>query len=285
MNNYTTAISSFVRYNVVILNTLEYTMRKDKYDVRAYEARKEIIKNEITQNTPLKNCLDNSGEAGEKLLGKINELIEAVYSPESTIVRVAGDNSELRVDHAQHLAVFELVLPVYEEVRHIIVAHVNAAKKENAYEADKLDEVIAKTEFFYRGLVNMLLIDEFDHLFAEYNKARQEAKGEVTPQSNFIQNDIGRCVNQFNFERQNSPLTATDYYELIDPLFALIEMTSGRRDVPAGKNFGTLFTDVKKIAREKTQKWELAWKPVYDKFLADFNAAIKEMQAQQGAQA
>ena len=285
MNNYTTAISSFVRYNVVILNTLEYTMRKDKYDVRAYEARKEIIKNEITQNTPLKNCLDNSGEAGEKLLAKINELIDGVYSPESTIVRVAGDNSELRVDHAQHLAVFELVLPVYEEVRHIIVAHVNAAKKENAYEADKLDEVIAKTESFYRGLVNMLLLDEFDHLFAEYNKARQEAKGATTPQSNFIQNDIGRCVNQFNFERQNSPLTSTDYYELIDPLFALIEMTSGRRDVPAGKNFGTLFTDVKKIAREKTQKWELAWKPVYDKFLADFNEAIKEMQAQQGAQA
>ena len=37
-------------------------------------------------------------------------------------------------------------------------------------------------------------------VFAEYNKARQEAKGATTPQSNFIQNDIGRCVNQFNFE-------------------------------------------------------------------------------------
>ena len=285
MNNYTTAISSFIRYNVVILNTLEYTMRKDKYEVRAYEARKEIIKNEITQNTPLKNCLDNSGEAGEKLLAKINELIDGIYSPESTIVRVAGDNAELRVDHAQHLAVFELVLPVYEEIRHIIVAHVNAAKKENAYEADKLDDVIAKTENFYRGLVNMLLLDEFDHLFAEYNKARQEAKGATTPQSNFIQNDIGRCVNQFNFERQNSPVTSTDYYELIDPLFALIEMTRGRRDVPQGKNFGVIFTDVKKIAREKTQKWELAWKPVYDKFLADFNEAIREMQANQAPQA
>lgn len=280
MNNYTAAISSFIRYNVVILNTLEYTMRKDKYEVRAFEARKEIIKNEITQNTPLKNCCDNSGEAGTKLVEKINELIDTIYSDSSTIVRVAGagDAAELRVDHAQHIAVFEAVLPVYEEIRRIIVAHVNAAKKENAYEANKLDDVIAKTESFYRGLVNMLLLDEFDHLFADYNKARQEAKGAVTPQSNFIQNDIAKVVNQFNFERQNAQTITTDYYELIDPLFALIEMTNGRREVPAGKNFGVIFSDVKKIAREKTQKWELAWKPVYDKFLADFNEEIRQMQ-------
>ena len=278
MNNYTIAISSFVRFDVVIFNTLEYVMRKDKYEVRAYEARKEIITNEINQNTPLKNCLENSGEAGEKLLERIKELLEAVYSPESTIVRVAGDGTELRVDHAQHLAVFEAVLPICEEMKRIIDAHVNAAKREKAYEADRLDDVIAKLERFYRGLANMLLLDEFDHLFADYNKARQEAKGEITPQSNFIQNDIGRCVNLFNALRQQASIRSTDYYELIDPLFALIEMTSGRRDLPEGKNFGNMFSDVKGLARTKLQRWEGEWVPVYDAFLKQFNADILEMQ-------
>ena len=51
-------------------------MQKDAYDVNAYKARKEIINTEITQNTPLKSCLDNSGEAGQKLMEKIKEGIE-----------------------------------------------------------------------------------------------------------------------------------------------------------------------------------------------------------------
>ena len=278
MNNYTIAISSFVRFDVVVLNTLEYTMKKEKYELRAYEARRDIIKNEITTNTPLKNCLDNSGEAGTKLLAKINELIDAIYSPTSTIVRVAGDNSELRVDSAQRLAVFEAVLPICEEMRRIIDAHVNAAKKEGVYEADRLDDVIVKLERFYRGLANMLLLDEFDHLFAEYNKARAEAKGQVTPQSNFIQNDIARCINLFNALRQQAAIRSADYYELIDPLFALIEMTSGRRDLPTGKNFGNVFTDVKSLAQKKVHAWEVEWQPVYDNFLKRFNEDIIAMQ-------
>ena len=76
MNNYTAAIASFIRFDVIVFNSLEYTMKKDSYDVEAYKARKEIISNEINQNTPLKNCLANSGEAGQKLNEKINDLIK-----------------------------------------------------------------------------------------------------------------------------------------------------------------------------------------------------------------
>ena len=43
MNNYTAAIASFIRFDVVVFNTLEYAMKKDAYDVNAYKARKEII--------------------------------------------------------------------------------------------------------------------------------------------------------------------------------------------------------------------------------------------------
>ena len=56
-------------------------------------------------------------------------------------------------------------------------------------------------------------------------------------------------------------------------------MTGGRRDLPAGKNFGELFTDVKKIAREHANKWEGAWKPVYDDFNKHFQEEIMKLQA------
>ncbi|MCR5332576.1 MAG: hypothetical protein K6E11_00935 [Bacilli bacterium] len=282
MNNFTAAISSFLRFDVVVFNTLEYVMKKDSYDVNAYKARKEIINTEITQNTPLKSCLDNSGEAGEKLMAKIKELLDTVYSENSTIVKLNTEGTEVRVDSAQHIAVYEAVLPIHEEMRAIIAAHVNEARKQEKYDEAELDSLLEKEEYFYRGLTNMLLLNDLDHLFAEYNKARQEANGAITPQSNFIQNDLSKIVGFLSSLRQHSPLISADYYELIDPLFALIEMTNGRRALPEGKNFGDVITAVKTIARDKTMKWENAWKPAYDKYIQYF---AEEAQKMQGAKA
>ena len=283
MNNYTGAIASFIRFNVVLFNTLEYVMKKDNYDLNAFNARKEIISTEISKNTPLKSCLDNSGEAGTKLLEKIKDLLDTIYGDDSTIVRKSADGKELRVDAAQHIAVFEAVLPIHEEVRSIISAHLAQANKQNMMDEPTFIDVINKEELFYHGLANMLLIDELDHLFAEYNKARNEAKGAITPQSNFISNDINRVVSLMNMLRQRSPIKSNDYYELIDPEFALIEMTSGRRDLPEGKNFGDVFTSVKKIAREKTIKWESEWKPAYDAFIRHFAEEAEKMNNQNAA--
>lgn len=283
MNNYTGAIASFIRFNVVLFNTLEYVMKKDNYDLNAFNARKEIISTEISKNTPLKSCLDNSGEAGTKLLEKIKDLLDTIYGDDSTIVRKSADGKELRVDAAQHIAVFEAVLPIHEEVRSIISAHLAQANKQNMMDEPTFNDVINKEELFYHGLANMLLIDELDHLFAEYNKARNEAKGAITPQSNFISNDINRVVSLMNMLRQRSPIKSNDYYELIDPEFALIEMTSGRRDLPEGKNFGDVFTSVKKIAREKTIKWENEWKPAYDAFIRHFAEEAEKMNNQNAA--
>ncbi len=283
MNNYTAAIASFIRYDVVLFNTLEYATKKEKFDVAAYKARKEIISKEIELNTPLKNCLDNSGEAGKNLLEKIQELIRLVYSDESTIVKMGPDEKELRVDSSQALTIYENVLPIHEELRKIVEAHVIAARKANAYDEPTFDDVITKEEYFYRGLVNMLMLDTFDHFFAEYNKARAEAKGAITPQSNFIQNDINKIVNLFHFVRNNATARNADYYSFIDPLFALIEMTGGRRDLPEGKNFGQMFVEAKTKTREMTQKFELAWKPVYDQFIVHFQQEVQKMQQQEGA--
>ena len=283
MNNYTGAIASFIRFNVVLFNTLEYVMKKDNYDLNAFNARKEIISTEISKNTPLKSCLDNSGEAGTKLLEKIKDLLDTIYGDDSTIVRKSADGKELRVDAAQHIAVFEAVLPIHEEVRSIISAHLAQANKQNMMDEPTFIDVINKEELFYHGLANMLLIDELDHLFAEYNKARNEAKGAITPQSNCISNDINRVVGLMNMLRQRSPIKSNDYYELIDPEFALIEMTSGRRDLPEGKNFGDVFTSVKKIAREKTRTWENEWKPAYDAFIRHFAEEAEKMNNQNAA--
>jgi hypothetical protein len=285
MNNYTAAIASFIRFDVVVFNTLEYAMKKDSYDINAYKARKEIITTEITQNTPLKNCCEHSEEAGKNLLAKIQELINTIYSDDSTIVKLSQDGNELRVDYSQAITIFEAVMPIHEEVRKIIAAHVAAAEKEEKYDEPSFPQVINAEEYFYRGLVNMLMLEELDHQFAEYNKARQEAKGGITAQSNFIQNDINRLVKLFHFSRENAVARSAEYYEVIDPLFALIEMTGGRRDLPQGKHFGDVFVEVKKIAREHTAKWETSWKEVYEPFMKHFTEEVQKMQANNSVKA
>lgn len=289
MNNYTAAIGSFIRFDVVVFNTLEYAMKKDPekgqtYDVNAYNARKNIITTEITQNTPLKNCCDHSGEAGANLLKKINELLDLVYSENSTIVRVTQDGNELRVDYSQAITVFEAVMPIHEEIRKIITSHMIAADKEKKMDEEMIPDVLNKEEYFYRGLVNMLMLEELDHQFAEYNKARQEAKGGITAQSNFIQQYINRLVGLFRLSRDNASARNAEYYQMIDPLFALIEMTGGRRDLPEGKNFGQVFLDVKKVVHEKTAKWEAAWNEVYGPFVQHFAEELQKMQAEANKQ-
>ena len=285
MNNYTAAIASFIRFDVVVFNTLEYAMKKDSYDVNAFKARKEIISTEITQNTPLKNCCEHSGEAGENLLKKINELLDVIYSENSTIVKVSQDGQELRVDYSQAITIFETVMPIHEEIRKIIGAHLQAASKEDKMDEPTFIDVINKEEYFYRGLINMLMLEELDHQFAEYNKARQEAKGGITAQSNFIQNDINRLVALFRSSRDNAMIRSADYYEVIDPLFALIEMTGGRRDLPQGKNFGDMFISVKQVTREHTAKWEEGWKNVYEPFMKHFTEEVQKMQANNSVKA
>ena len=169
-------------------------------------------------------------------------------------------------------------MPIHEEVRKIIASHIAAAQKEDKLDEPSILDLLNKEEFFYRGLINMLMLEELDHQFAEYNKARQEAKGGITAQSNFIQQYINRLVHLFQFSRENAMARNADYYEMIDPLFALIEMTGGRRDLPQGKNFGTIFTEVKKSAREHANKCELEWKPAYDEFNKHFQEEVTKMQ-------
>lgn len=282
MNNYTRSIASIMRYNVTVRDTLEYALRKDDFAADFFAYKKKILRVELEQNTPLKVCLANSGQAGKDLLDRLQEMIETIYGDASTIVQHGSDNT-LRVDYAQRLTVFKLVIPIHDEISKIILAHINGAKKAEMYDDRELERLLAADELFYRGFAFMLMLDELDRLFAEYNKARQEAKGAITPQSNFIQNDIQELIRLMSETRSNARMTSNDYYEVVDPLFALIEMTSGRRDLPAGKNFAAMFTDVKALVRAHVLRWETAWKRLYEPFVRRYIEDAKQYQKDQAA--
>lgn len=267
MENIQKAILTLLHYNTIIRDTLEYTVKKKDYIVEHYNFKKRGVLVEIEQNTPLKIFLDKAGENGEKLIAKIKDFYEEVYSDKSTILQLASEN--LRVDHAQHITIFEHVIVIHEEIFRITKVHVDYAKNLNLFE-DRFRDLIKADERFYRALVYMTLLEELEALFIEFNKVRNEAKGKETPQSNFIQNDISKITNLLGFSRQNTTVTDLEFMEIVDVVFRLLENISGKRDLPIGKTFSDVFKEARFKVNEFVRKTETIWRDLYRPIMDEF---------------
>ena len=131
MNQNTETVVTLVHYNVAVRDTLEYCLQKQTYDVKLFESKKNTILQEIKQNTPLKAILDHSGDNGKKMEEMIESLYNDVYGEKSTILKISGD--KLVVDHAQHLAIFEKVLPIHDNITSMIRGVIqDGVNKQNA---------------------------------------------------------------------------------------------------------------------------------------------------------
>ena len=118
MNQPTQVIATLEHYKVAIRDTLEYTLNKEAYNLDAYKEKKRSVLIEVEQPTPLKSIINASGENGEKLEKMIRDFYDDVYGDESTILKLADDG--LRVDHAQHIAIFKGVVPIHENIEAMV---------------------------------------------------------------------------------------------------------------------------------------------------------------------
>ena len=114
MNNVSKVVGTLIHYSHKIRETLEYTLPKEKYDINVYNDKKRSILVEINEQTPLKNIIDHSGENGANLEKRIRDFYETVYGDNSTILHLGNDG--LRVDHNQHMVIFEEVVYIHEQI-------------------------------------------------------------------------------------------------------------------------------------------------------------------------
>lgn len=279
MNNLSLTILTMLHYNVCVRDTLEYTIKRPNFSLEAYNHKKETIKGEFERETPLKRFLDGNQEAAPKIMELVDNLYDAIYSDDSTIIRVAAN--ELRVDEAQHIAVYEATLPLHEEIFKIVEAHLNFANQNKQLE-ESISKLVAADERFYRAISYNCLLNDLEFLFLEYNKARSEAKGAITPQSNFIQGDLTKISQLFNNVRGAQRAVQEDIWEVSDEIARLFDMTAGRRALPQGKNFQNLFQDAKKHAQELVNKCEAAWRELYQPAIQEL---VEKSKANQGGNA
>lgn len=261
MNPISVAIATLIHYNVEVRDTLEYCINKTKYDTRLYDEKKRAILIEIEEKTPLKDILSRSGDNGAKLEKQIREFYEEVYGDSSTILKKADDG--LRVDAAQHLAIYKHVIPVHEQVNAIILGLINDAHK-NKQDVAQVEALWNADERFYRGLAMMTLTADLIKLFDDFNKAMRENKGQPNPSSNFIQQDITMVIGHINTVRVNARVPQLDYKEGVeDKVTALVENISGRRELKPGLKLPDVFRDVQTSIADYVKSTEGVFRTLY----------------------
>ena len=266
-------IVSLVYYNSLIRDTLEYTLVKDSYKAEHYKYRQNGIINEPKINSPLHNFIEQNGEKGQEFLGRINDFADLIYGEESTILKLAADG--LRVDHGQHIAVFEAVAPLHEEINHIIKLHFNLAVKEKLVEQPIVD-LLEQDDRFYRATLLSTLSIEIKKQFEEFNKLMNESHGQKTPASNFVEQDLGKLVGIFERSKQYASCKDNLYTRALDSVGNMIEMMRGKRDLPEGKKFPDVFKEVQETTTafvvDAQQKWAAIYGPCIQVLINDARA-------------
>ena len=273
MNQISEVVTTLEHYNVAVRDTLEYCIRKDSYDPKLYQEKKRYILIEVDQHTPLKDIIDHSGENGEKLEKAIREFYADVYGDDSTILKLADDG--LRVDHNQHMAIYRHVLPIHENVNNMILGVLQNGHQNNLDVAD-VEKLHNADEAMYRGVAYMALVNDLCRLFNEYNQARNEAKGEETPASKFIGNDISAIIQNINFVRANAKITNAVYKNMEDKIVELMENMTGRRDLPIGKKFPDVMRETLETINLYVRDSEATFRSLY---VPTINALIEQVKA------
>ena len=279
MNKQNQYIFGLYQFLLNLRDTLEYTSNRD-HELRAYEERKRIITNNVNEeNSVFGNFVANNKEQTEKLMETLKTFIEDFYSDQSTVLMVSGD--KVRVDYTQNIKIFEETIQVAESLRDVLYAYVNHAKGNKDLDSG-LDELIKRDERLYRSIVNMLVMQEFQKSFGEFQKVMGESQGKPTPQSNFIvQNELVKLSSLIRFSRQHAHCTDNETLDMLDRTNAVLEMTEGRRDRRDNKSFKEIFEILNKEAVEAVRKYETAWKEQFDIVIR----AVIESQSQDQAKA
>lgn len=274
MNQTSHYIFNLYHYLLNLRDTLEYTIDREHQEA-LYTQRKNVLTNGIKEDAPLGNFLKNNPEQGEKLTNQIKEFVEEVYGDDSSILKVT--EGKVRVDHTQHIKIFDMVAGLQENIRDIVYGYLGFANQNNDKEAIISDLVDADDKLF-RPVFVMLAMRELEKSFGEFQKVMSESQGKPTPQSNFIvQNEILVLSRNIRFVIQHHHCMENEIMDVMDLTNAVIEMTEGRRERRDNKSFKDIFDDLNGKLNALVVKYEPLWR---EKFQKAVNEAIAFSQKQ-----
>ena len=275
MNQY---IFNIYHYLLNLRDTVEYTIDRE-HTKQIYDTRKNVLLTGIGQGSALGNFFENNKEQGDKIKERLNEVIKDFYSDDNTVIKVTEDG-KIRVDHTQHIKIFDEIVGIQESIRDILFGYINYARQQNSAEED-MEKLVAIDERLTRSIFAMLIMREFEKSFAEFQKVTSESKGQPTPQSNFIvQNEISKMASLIRFSRAHAHNTDNETLDLLDDVNKVIEMTEGRRDRRDNKSFQEIFNDINRRLSDHVAKLEPQWKEIYEKLFKEMVEISQKKEAE-----
>lgn len=274
ISNLNQYIFNIYHYLLNLRDTMEYTIDRE-HTKALYDQRLDVLTKGIQPNSALGNFFENNKEQGDKIKEKLNEFLADMYSPESNIIKVTEDG-KIRVDHTQHIKIFDEVVGLQESIRDILFGYMNYARSQNDVDQNMV-KLVALDERMTRTIIAMLIMREFEKSFGEFQKVMNESKGQPTPQSNFIvQNEISKMSQIMRFSRAHAHCTDNETLDLLDDVNKVIEMTEGRRDRRDNKSFQDIFNDINRRLSDHVAKLEPEWKVVYEDIFKQVVEASKQ---------
>ena len=262
-------------------DTLEYVLPRE-HDLKVFEQRRDVLTKGLTPETPLGKFLEANKDKFEETIKLYNELLEDVYGENSTIITKTNEG-KLRVDHSQHLRIYELVVGIMEPLRDVIYFHLNLARRQNEQEAI-LEDLMPIDDRYYRLFTYLLMMQDFQKSFFEFQKVMGENQGKPSPQSNFIvQNELSHYAKLLRDVRSHNHCTDNDTLDALDKCLQVVEMSEGRRDRRDNKNFPDLFKEaldqVNALVVLTGPKWQEAFNKALQEMLRDIRNNQKVPQA------
>ena len=262
-------------------DTLEYVLPRE-HDLKVFEQRRDVLTKGLTPETPLGKFLEANKDKFEETIKLYNELLEDVYGENSTIITKTNEG-KLRVDHSQHLRIYELVVGIMEPLRDVIYFHLNLARRQNEQEAI-LEDLMPVDDRYYRLFTYLLMMQDFQKSFFEFQKVMGENQGKPSPQSNFIvQNELSHYAKLLRDVRSHNHCTDNDTLDALDKCLQVVEMSEGRRDRRDNKNFPDLFKEaldqVNALVVLTGPKWQEAFNKALQEMLRDIRNNQKVPQA------
>lgn len=259
-------------------DTLEYVLPRD-HDAKVFDQRKAVLTKGLEVETPLGKFLDANKDKFTDFMSKYKEMLDEVYGETSTILTKTADG-KVRVDHSQHLKIYDYVVNLMEPLRDIIYFHVNLARKENQNEAI-IEDLMPVDDRHYRLFTYLLMMQDFQKSFFEFQKVMGEAGGKPTPQSNFIvQNELSKYAELLRFIRQHNHCIDNETLDALDKCLQVVEMSEGRRERRDNKNFPDLFKEALDNVNALVQKSGPEWQNLFNKALQEMLADIRKQQTQ-----
>ena len=262
-------------------DTLEYVLPRE-HDAKIFDQRKAVLTKGLEVETPLGKFLEANKDKFEEFYNRYKEMLDELYGENSTIL-VKTSDGKIRVDHSQHLKIYDYVVRLMEPLRDIIYFHVNLAKKQNENEA-LIEDLMPVDDRHYRLFAFLLMMQDFQKSFFEFQKVMGEANGKPTPQSNFIvQNELSKYAELLRMIRQHNHFIDNETLDALDKCLQVVEMSEGRRERRDNKNFPDLFKEALDGVNALLQKTGPKCQELFNKALQEMLADIRK--AQGGPQA